>query len=215
MIDPSVARQLADDLLVIGAVGFRPDAPFVWASGLRSPVYCDNRLTISYPEVRNRICDGFIEAMEKAGIDADLIVGTATAGIPHAAWLADALDLPMAYVRSRPKKHGKASQIEGRIAPGARAIVIEDLVSTGRSSGITVEALRQDGVSIEAVLAIFSYELDEAAEAFRQLEIPLITLTNFDELFAAARERGTLSDAKIRSIEEWRRDPVGWSRSRE
>ncbi len=215
MIDTSVARRLAEDLLTIGAVTFRPEKPFTWASGLQSPVYCDNRLTISYPDVRNRIREGFIDALERSGIDPDLIVGTATAGIPHAAWLADSLELPMAYVRARPKEHGKASQVEGLVVSGAHAVVIEDLISTGRSSGITVEALRYEGVIVDAVMAIFSYEMDESIEAFRQLGVSLITLTNLDELFAAARERGWVSDEMVGSLQEWLRDPVGWSRSRE
>lgn len=207
----SASRRIAEDLLEIGAVTFAPDAPFTWASGMKSPVYCDNRLTISYPTVRSRIRDGFRAALEATGIEPEVIVGTATAGIPHAAWLAGVLELPMAYVRSQAKAHGTSSQIEGRIESGTQVVVIEDLVSTGGSSGRVVEALRREGANVAAVLAIFSYELEQSEKTFRKLGVPLYTLTNFDELFAAAGARTELSDRTIRSIREWRGDPEGWS----
>ncbi len=210
----SASRRIAEDLLEIGAVSFAPDTPFTWASGLKSPVYCDNRLTISYPAVRSRIRDGFRATLEANGIEPEVIVGTATAGIPHAAWLAGALELPMAYVRSEAKAHGTSSQIEGRIKSGTRVVVIEDLVSTGGSSGRVVEALRRKGANVAAVLAIFSYELGQSEETFRKMDLPLYTLTNFDELFTAAGARSELSDRTIRSIREWRSDPEGWSARR-
>jgi orotate phosphoribosyltransferase len=207
------ARPIAEDLLDIGAVTFAVDRPFVWASGLRSPVYCDNRLTISYPYVRRRIRDGFVSAIEAGGLQADIIIGTATAGIPHAAWLSDALDLPMAYVRSKPKDHGRGSQIEGRVVEGETAIIIEDLISTGGSSRVVVEAVRRAGAHVEAVAAIFSYELPEALVAFKKGGIPLVTLTNFDVLLDVARERRILTEDAASSIEEWKTDPHAWSAS--
>lgn len=210
----SASRRIAEDLLEIGAVTFAPDSPFTWASGMKSPVYCDNRLTISYPAVRSRIRDGFRATLKTNGIEPEVIVGTATAGIPHAAWLAGALELPMAYVRSQAKAHGTSSQIEGKIESGTRVVVIEDLVSTGRSSGRVVEALRREGANVAAVLAIFSYELEHSTTTFRKLDVPLYTLTNFDELFAVAGARSELADRTIRSIREWRNDPEAWSARR-
>ena len=207
------ARRIAEDLLEIGAVTFSVDRPFVWASGLRSPVYCDNRLTISYPLVRRRIRDGFLSALNAAGLQPDVIIGTATAGIPHAAWLADVLDVPMAYVRSKPKEHGRASQIEGRVSSGDRAVIIEDLVSTGGSSRVVVEAVRSAGTVVDAVAAIFSYELPEARAAFEEAGIPLITLTNFHVLLEVALERNILEGRAASSVEAWKHDPRAWSAS--
>lgn len=195
----------------IQAVSFSPDAPFTWASGLRSPVYCDNRITISYPDVRRDICEAFQDALQARSDIPEVIAGTATAGIPHAAWLADRLDLPMIYVRSRPKGHGSGSQIEGRLLAGQSVVVIEDLVSTGGSSRHVVEALRDAGARVASVLAIFSYELDAADRTFTDLDVPLHTLTRFQELFDAAREMGTLTEASIGSILEWRANPQQWS----
>ncbi len=211
MSEASVALRIAEHLLNIGAVTFSPDEPFTWASGLKAPVYCDNRLTLSYPAVRGYIRDGFVRCMEEGGLSPDVIAGTATAGIPHAAWLADRLDLPMVYVRSRPKKHGRGSRIEGRIDAGQTAVVVEDLVSTGGSSRQVVETLRGAGIEVPAILAIFSYGLTAAERAFENLELPLFTLTRFEELFRVAKERGTLSEASIESILDWRADPSRWS----
>ncbi|MEM1270686.1 MAG: orotate phosphoribosyltransferase, partial [Bacteroidota bacterium] len=139
------AEQIAAALLRIEAVSFSPADPFTWASGLRSPVYCDNRVTLAYPDVRRLIRDGFVQLIRSAGVLPDVIVGTATAGIPHAAWVAEALDLPMAYVRSKAKAHGRENQIEGRVVAGQRAVVIEDLISTGGSSIAAAEALQAVG----------------------------------------------------------------------
>lgn len=211
MTEPSLARQIADDLLEIGAVTFSPGNPFTWASGLRSPVYCDNRLTISFPAIRRRIRDGFRDVLRRTELHVDAVVGTATAGIPHAAWLADALDLPLAYVRSKPKAHGRESQVEGRLVSGSRTVVVEDLVSTGGSSATVVNALGAAGVQVEAVLAIFSYGLDAAARSFENLGVPLYPLTGFEALFAAARARDLLSEKEIHSIRDWRADPEAWS----
>lgn len=174
-------------------------------------MYCDNRITISYPTVRRFIRDGFERAMGEMKVVPDVIAGTATAGIPHAAWLAERLELPMVYVRSRPKDHGQGSQIEGRMEEGSSVVVIEDLVSTGGSSRAVVEALRAAGADVKAVLAIFSYELEAASKTFDELGIPLRTLTRFEALFDVARERGSLSEDAIRSISDWRADPHRWS----
>lgn len=214
MDDVPRARRIAQDLIDIGAVSFAPDRPFTWASGLLSPVYCDNRMTLGHPSVRRRIRDGFIEEMVEKALKADVLAGTATAGIPHAAWLAEALDLPMVYVRSKPKEHGKGSQIEGPLQTGQSAVVIEDLVSTGGSSIAAVEALRSAGARVLAVLGIFSYGLAEADEAFAAAGLPLYTLTGFDQLMQVARSSGTLSDSGAASVNAWREDPRAWTRER-
>lgn len=206
----SLARQLAADLLTIGAVSLRPDDPFTWASGRRAPIYCDNRLTLAYPEVRRRIATGFVQRLAGAAMP-HVVVGTATAGIPHAAWVADRLDLPMAYVRSAPKQHGKGNQIEGRVASGQRVVVIEDLVSTGGSSVAVVDALRAAGAEVDAVLAIFSYGLPAAAEAFADADVPLHTLTTFETLQQVAVASKRLPDDALDTLRAWQRDPAAWS----
>ncbi len=204
-------RRIAADLLSIGAVSFSPERPYTWASGLRSPVYCDNRLTLGYPAVRRAVCDGFVAALSRHALSPAAVVGTATAGIPHAAWLAERLDLPMAYVRSKPKEHGRGNQIEGHLEYGQEVVVIEDLVSTGLSSVGVVRALGAAGLRVRAVLAIFSYELPEAAAAFADAGVPLHTLTSFGTLLSVAQEQGLLDAATVASLQAWRRDPRAWS----
>lgn len=214
MTDLQMEHQIAKDLLEIGAVTFSPAKPFVWASGLLSPMYCDNRMTMGYPEIRRRIRDAFVDCIRHAEFGADLIAGTATAGIPHAAWLAESLDLPMIYVRTKPKAHGKGSTIEGPIKKGQRVVVIEDLVSTGGSSVGVIDALRFENLDVLAVLAIFSYELEEAKQAFSEIEVPLITLTNFGQLLHAAVSLGKLDTRGAESINSWRKDPWQWTMER-
>ena len=214
MDDVLTARRIAQDLIDIGAVSFAPDKPFTWSSGLLSPVYCDNRMTLGYPSVRRRIRDAFVGAMQQKALKPDVLAGTATAGIPHAAWLAEALELPMVYVRSKPKAHGKGSQIEGPLQADQRVVVIEDLVSTGGSSITAVKALRAAGAEVLAVLCIFSYGLDEAGEAFAAAGVPLHTLTDFHQLLQVAKSDRTLSDAGAASVEAWREDPWAWTQQR-
>lgn len=206
------ARRLAGDLLDIEAVLLAPDDPFTWASGLQAPIYCDNRLTMAEPRVRRAIRDGFADVIATEALTAEVVVGTATAGIPHAAWLADRLDRPMAYVRSSKKGHGRQNQIEGRVAPGQKVVVIEDLISTGGSALGAVEALRAAGASVEAVLAIFSYELDAAAERFAAADVPYHTLTGYRALLDEAEARGALTPEAFETLQNWRRDPEAWSR---
>ncbi len=205
------ARQVATALLTIGAVSFAPKQPFTWASGLRAPIYCDNRLLISYPHLRRTITEGFRQIIEFWELEPEVIAGTATAGIPHAAWLADRLELPMVYVRARPKAHGQGRQIEGRLEPGQRVVLIEDLISTGSSSLAAVNALMAADARVEAVLAIFTYGLPEAEMRFAQAEIPLHTLTNLSVLLDVAREHGLLDAHAAAVLEEWQSDPYGWS----
>jgi orotate phosphoribosyltransferase len=153
-----LSEQIATDLLQIEAVALRPHQPFTWTSGLKSPIYCDNRLTMSYPNIRERIADGFAAIIKEQYPDAEVIAGTATAGIPHAAWVAQKLNLPMIYIRDKAKGHGKENLIEGLVKPGQKVVVIEDLISTGGSSLKAALAVNDAGAKALAVLAIFSYQ---------------------------------------------------------
>lgn len=209
-----VARAIARDLLDIGAIALQPKNPFTWSSGLRAPIYCDNRRTIAYPRVRRVIRDGFAEIVTDHTLGSSTIAGTATAGIPHAAWLADQLDVPMAYVRSSAKGHGQGERIEGRVESGEDVIVVEDLVSTGGSALNAVEALRDVGATVQAVLSIFTYELDVATTAFRTADVPLYVLSDFSTLLEVARERDALSDDDLDVLRTWREDPGAWSKER-
>src|SRR5690625_1273644 len=161
-------NDVARDLLHIEAVQIKTEKAdyFTWTSGIRSPIYCDNRLTMSYPDIRKRIVAAFVEMLSKSSYEPDVIAGCATAGIPHAAWLADELDLPMVYVRSKPKGHGKGNQVEGEVNQGQKVLVIEDLISTGGSSIEAAAALREAGMDVVAVFAIFTYGIDRSVNAF-------------------------------------------------
>ena len=203
---------LAAALLDLGAVALRPAAPFTWASGWRSPVYTDNRRVLGDVRLRRAVRDAFARAVRDAGWAPNVVAGTATAGIPHAAWLADALALPMAYVRGSAKAHGTGSRIEGADVGAARVVLVEDLVSTGGSSLAAVEALREAGAEVVGVVALFSYGFPTAATAFAAARVPLVTLTGYDALVAAARARGDVSDADLATLAAWRRDPAAWGR---
>ena len=156
-----ISKAIAKDLLTIEAVFLRPNEPFTWASGIKSPIYCDNRMTMSYPAVRKAIASGLAAQIKEHFPDVEVIAGTATAGIPHAAWVADILDLPMVYIRSKAKDHGKGNQIEGRITEGQKMVVIEDLISTGGSVLEACEAAAREGANVLGVAAIFTYELPQ------------------------------------------------------
>jgi orotate phosphoribosyltransferase len=204
------SEQVARYLLEIGAVALRPQEPFTWTSGIKSPIYCDNRLTLSFPVVRNYIAEAFAELIRSSYPDAEVIAGTATAGIPHAAWVADKLGLPMAYIRDKAKGHGKQNQIEGLIAPGQKVIVIEDLISTGGSSIKAAQAVQEAGGVPLAVLAIFSYELDRAVAAFAAADIPLQSLSNYSTLIDVALAQGTIADSDVALLQSWRKDPAAF-----
>ncbi|QWU14908.1 orotate phosphoribosyltransferase [Paenibacillus sophorae] len=201
------SEQIASYLLKIEAVALRPQEPFTWTSGIKSPIYCDNRLTLSYPEIRSYIADAFAELIATEYPGTEVIAGTATAGIPHAAWVADKLNLPMAYIRDKAKGHGKQNQIEGIIAPGQKVIVIEDLISTGGSSIKAAQAVKEAGGEPLAVLAIFSYELDRATNAFKEAGIPLQSLSNYSTLIDVALGQGKIVANDVELLQSWRRDP--------
>ncbi|MFZ0475359.1 MAG: orotate phosphoribosyltransferase [Halobacillus sp.] len=200
--------QLIQDLLKIEAVKIEVEDMFTWTSGLRSPIYCDNRLTMSYPEIRRHVADGFVKLIKELEPDVDVIAGCATAGIPHAAWVAERMDLPMVYVRSSPKKHGKGNQIEGHIEKGQRAVVIEDLISTGKSSIESAQALRTAGVEVETILSIFTYNLERANEAFQKSQLSYQSLASFDQLLLQLIQQGQLKEKEVQLLNEWKKDPA-------
>ena len=208
----TLADTLAHDLLGIGAVTLRPDDPFTWASGRLAPVYTDNRLTLSHPEIRDRIADGFAEVVRDRFARTDAVSATATAGIAPGALLADRLGLPFSYVRSKPKGHGRGNRVEGAVAEGQRVVIVEDLVSTGGSVLSAAEALRERGAVVVAALAVFTYGFPDADAAFDAAGLPLVTLTHFAALAEAAH--ADLGQGAARALDDWRRDPAGWSRQR-
>lgn len=213
-VPAAIRRRLAADLLAIDAVALAPDHPFTWASGRKAPIYCDNRLTLAYPAVRRRIRDGFAQLAQALGLAPEVIAGTATAGIPHAAWLADLLELPLVYVRSQPKAHGRRNQIEGRLDAGQRVVLIEDLISTGGSSLDAVAALRDAGAEVLAVLGIFTYGLPAARAAFEAAGVPLHTLTSYEVLLDVAAEAGPFDAEALAVLRSWQQDPAAWSDAR-
>lgn len=199
----TIAEQVAHSLLEIKAVALRPNEPFTWASGLKSPIYCDNRLTISYPQVRQLICKGLVEVIKTNYPDAEVIAGTATAGIPHAAWVAEALNLPLIYVRSKPKDHGQGKQIEGVLKAGQKVVVIDDLISTGKSVLGAVQAVQKDNAKVVGVAGIFSYQLVAADVNFKQAQIPLQTVTNYSTLIKVAKAENKINDAELAILKDW------------
>ncbi|QII24515.1 orotate phosphoribosyltransferase [Bacillus altitudinis] len=199
--------KIAKHLLQIKAVSLKPDEPFTWASGIKSPIYCDNRLTLSYPEVRGDIAEGLKDLILTHFEGAEVVAGTATAGIPHAALAADRLNVPMCYVRSKPKAHGKGNQIEGAISPGQKVVVVEDLISTGGSVLEVVAALEEEGSDVLGVVAIFTYGLPKATAAFQEKNIPYVTLTDYDTLTEVALELKAIESSAMNKLKRWRQDP--------
>lgn len=200
-------KEISKILLDIEAVSLSPSEPFIWASGIKSPIYCDNRLILSYPEERRIVESGLTKLIEDNYPGAEYIMGTATAGIPHAALIAQNLKLPMGFVRSSNKDHGKQNKIEGKIVKGAKVIVIEDLISTGGSSIEAAKALEEAGFEVLAIVAIFSYNLESAKESFKGMNFGLKTLTNFEELAEVAAENGIIKEEDILKLNKWRKNP--------
>jgi orotate phosphoribosyltransferase len=205
-------KLIAEKLLTINAVALKPNEPFTWTSGLRSPIYCDNRLTLSYPEVRKEIAKGLQSIILEKYPAAEVIAGTATAGIPHAAWVSDLLNLPMCYVRSSAKGHGKGNQIEGNVEKGQKVVVVEDLISTGGSVITAVQALREAGCEVLGVVSIFTYGLEKGKEAFAQEEIKSESLTDFKNLVEVAIDKGYISKNDQESLLSWSDAPAEWSK---
>ena len=214
MNERELDRAVAAVLMDIGAVALRVDPPFTWASGRLSPIYCDNRLLMSHPDRRREVAGGFVTLIRERGWDPEVIAGTATAGIPHAAWVADLMNLPMVYVRGSAKGHGKGNRIEGALEKGRRVVLIEDLISTGGSSLEAADAIAEVGAVLEGVAAIFTYGLPVAARRFQDAGVPLDTLTNFNVLMDVALSNGLLSASQKAIIADWQRDPGAWSADR-
>ncbi|WP_102346997.1 orotate phosphoribosyltransferase [Bacillus sp. Marseille-P3661] len=201
-------REIASQLLEIGAVSLKPSEPFTWSSGIKSPIYCDNRLTLSFPSLRKSIAKGLQTIIEQEFSQCEMIAGTATAGIPHAAWVSDLLDLPMCYVRSKPKGHGKGNQIEGATKPGQKVVVVEDLISTGGSVITAVEALREAGCEVIGVVAIFTYELEKGYKQLEEHTIKAIALSDYSTLIDVALEKELVTETELKKLKEWRKNPA-------
>lgn len=204
-------KEIAKDLLKIKAVKLSPDKPFTWASGIKSPIYCDNRLTISYPEIRKQIAQGLAAQIKAEFPDVEVIGGVATAGIPHAAWVADELGLPLIYVRSKPKDHGRGKQIEGVLPAHAKTVLIDDLLSTGGSVLKAVKAAQNEGADVIGVGAIFSYQLPAVSANFKQVGLSFTTLTNYSELLEAATEENYIAEDQLETLKKWRKAPEKWN----
>ncbi|MCE1200655.1 MAG: orotate phosphoribosyltransferase [Bacteroidia bacterium] len=202
---------LAGFLLQIKAIKLSPSSPFTWASGLKSPIYCDNRITLSYPTIRTHIRMEFVRLITEQFGKPDLIAGVATGGIAQGALVAQELGLPFAYVRPEKKGHGLENQIEGVVNPGQTVVVIEDLISTGGSSLKAVKALREAGANVKGMLAIFTYNLSKARDNFKNDDCPLITLTNFDTLITKALNDNYINEEDYASLIDWKKDSQAWS----
>jgi len=210
VINQDTAAKVAEYLLQAKAVKLQPQKPFTWASGLLSPIYCDNRITLSYPKIRTYIRQQLSKVIiEKYGRP-DIILGVATGGIAQGALVAEELGLPYAYVRPKPKEHGLGNQIEGLLEPGQRAVVIEDLISTGGSSLNAVEAIRQAGGNVIGMASIFTYNFKIAEENFKNANCNLVTLSDYDTLVKQALETGFITDQDYNLIRNWKTDPANW-----
>ncbi len=206
------ALKVAEFLLQIKAVKLQPKTPFTWASGWKSPIYCDNRVTLSYPQIRTYIRQCYARSIEEYFGKPDLIAGVATGGIAHGALVAEELGIPFVYVRSSAKEHGLGNQIEGHFEKGQRVIVIEDLISTGGSSLKAVESLREAGLEVKGLVAIFSYGFDIAFSNFADAECPFITLSDYDHLIEQAVKSNYVSEKEMESLKEWKNGPDTWNK---
>ena len=202
-----LSTTIAKDLLSIQAVFFRPEEPFTWASGIKSPVYCDNRLTLTAPTVRNHVENGLVQLIREHYPEAEVLMGTSTAGIAHAAIVGHLMDLPMGYVRSGNKDHGRQNRIEGRLEPGQRVVVVEDLISTGGSVIEVVEALREAGADVLGVVSIFTYGMKRGLERLAAAEVENHSLTNFDCIAAVAAREGYIKPEDVERLIAFRNNP--------
>ncbi|MBP9719362.1 MAG: orotate phosphoribosyltransferase [Candidatus Levybacteria bacterium] len=207
-----IAENVAKILLDIKAVKLAPSTPFTYSSGIKSPIYTDCRMLISYPKERKIVVQYLVDAINETHIPVAVVAGTATAGIPHAAWVADVLNLPMVYVRSKPKDHGTGSLVEGVLLKDQETIVIEDLISTGGSSAKTVQAIRADGAKASHIFAITTYGMQKADEVFKNDAITLHVLTTFETIVAIAAKEGYIRLEEQTVILEWAADPAGWAK---
>ncbi len=200
-------ETIAKDLLSIKAVFLKPEDPFTWASGIKSPIYCDNRLTLSAPDVRKNVEAGLSEIVKEYYPEAEMLMGTSTAGIAHAAITATILDMPMGYVRSGYKDHGRQNQIEGKLEPGTKVVVIEDLISTGGSVLEVVDVLREAGAEVLGIASIFTYGLQKGIDRLAEANVKNVSLSNFDVLAEVAAKEGYISDSDIKKLIAFRKNP--------
>ena len=209
------AKKIAEYLLQIKAIKLQPSNPFTWASGWKSPIYCDNRKTLSFPEVRSYIRDSFVSLVNGLYPQAEMIAGVATGAISHGALVADRMELPFVYVRSGAKEHGLGNQIEGFYKEGQRVVVIEDLISTGGSSLNAVKALREAGCVVLGMAAIFTYEFRKASDGFAAERCTLNTLCNYSVLIETAVKSGYITEADVETLRKWRADPANWGQGKD
>lgn len=207
-----ISEKIAQTLLQIKAIKLSPANPFTWASGWNSPIYCDNRKTLSYPEARTEIARAFADVVRRDYPDAEVIAGVATGAIACGVLAAQELGLPFIYVRSAPKSHGMANQVEGEYTAGQRVVVIEDLISTGGSSLSAVEAMRAAGLDVQGMVAIFTYGFATATENFEKAGVTLTTLSNYPTLIKMAEQQGYITADQIETLKEWRTNPAQWGK---
>ena len=209
----NINQQIAAQLLQINAIKFNPANPFQWTSGWKSPIYCDNRKTLSFPDLRRQIRDAFVGLIQRVYGKPDVIAGVATGAIAMGALTAEAMDLPFVYVRSSQKKHGLHNTIEGHLEKDQRVVVVEDLVSTGKSSLMAVDALREQQARVMGMVAIFTYGFELARQNFEQKKCPLHTLSDYSGMLKVALQMGYLKQENMQDLEQWRRDPSKWGQS--
>ncbi len=208
----TLKRVFASKLLNVKAIKLQPENPFTWASGWKSPFYCDNRKTLSYPDLRNYVKLELVHAVLENFPQAEAVAGVATGAIAQGALVADELNLPFVYVRSKPKDHGLENLIEGELKPGTKVVVIEDLISTGGSSLKAVEAIRKNGCEVVGMVASYTYGFDVAKKAFEDASVKLVTLTDYEHVVAEANETGYIKPEDVEVLNEWRKDPANWKK---
>ena len=203
----NLSKKIAKGLLEIGAIFLKPDDPFTWASGIKSPIYCDNRLTLSAPKVRDEIENGLVQIIKENYPEAEILMGTSTAGIPHAAITADKMNIPMGYVRGSSKDHGRKNQIEGKLEKGQKVVVIEDLISTGGSVIDVVNVLREAGAEVLGIASIFTYNMQKSKDRLEEANVKNISLSDFDVLVEVAAEEGYIKQEDIQRLIKFRNNP--------
>lgn len=207
----TLEKIFASKLLKVKAIKLQPTNPFTWASGWKSPFYCDNRKTLSYPDLRTFVKIEIVRTIMERFPQVDAIAGVATGAIAQGALVADALNLPFVYVRSKPKDHGLENLIEGELRPGMKVVVVEDLISTGGSSLKAVEAIRQNGCEVIGMVASYTYGFDVAEKAFKDADVTLVTLTNYEAVVSEAVRIGYIAENEVSLLNEWRQDPAHWN----
>lgn len=210
VLDKDTAKKTAELLLQINAIKLNPKNPFTWASGWKSPIYCDNRIVLSFPPIRNYVREHMAKQLEELYGKPDVIAGVATGAIGIGMLVAEVLSLPFVYVRPEPKKHGRGNQIEGFLDRGQSVVVVEDLISTGKSSLNAVKALKEEGANVKGMIAIFSYGFDVADKNFKENNVSLYTLSNYEHLLQQAVDTNYINEKELKTLQDWRKDPGNW-----